>query len=240
MQADLPDIPDTLDGFRILHLSDLHCRTAWDPAYDVLISRLSSDRPDLILFGGDFVENKRDARPALPIVRKLFSQLASRLGIFAILGNHDADWVAPVLAGPGLTFISHRQLQVQDRNATIELIGLPGVDRRDLDVHWVNSLPSKRPGIPRIVLCHFPDLLAKVRQLNPDLFLAGHTHGGQITLPGGLPILRHSTFPRRLCTGIHRTHDTVLVTNRGFGFSSILKLRVFCPAEVVEIILRRN
>lgn len=238
MDLPIAGLPAALDGFRIVHLADFHCRRGWDPACDDLITRLKANPPDLILFAGDFVESKRDARPALPTVRRIFTQLTSRLGTFAILGNHDGDLVGAGLAGCNLTLIDHRRVVMETSEAAIELIGLPGVDRQDLDEAWVGSLGKKKPNSVRIVLCHFPDVLPRVMQLEPDLYLTGHTHGGQVCLPGGLPIIRHDSLPRRYCTGIHRAFGTVLVANRGFGFSSPLKLRVNCPAEVVEIVLK--
>jgi predicted MPP superfamily phosphohydrolase len=87
-------------------------------------------------------------------------------------------------------------------------------------------------------MCHYPDILPKVADLAPDLYLTGHTHGGQMALPGGTPIMRHDTLPRQLCTGIHRAFGTVLVVNRGFGFTTPLMVRLFCPTEVVEITVR--
>ncbi|MGA2231668.1 MAG: metallophosphoesterase, partial [Tepidisphaeraceae bacterium] len=225
LELPVPGLSPALDGLRIVHLADLHCRPRWDGAYDDLLGRLERQPPDLILFGGDFVESKRDARPALPILRKLLPRLKSRLGTFAVLGNHDGDLVGPPLAGCGVTFIDHRRLLMESGGAAIELIGLPGVDRLDLDLHWVNALPGKEPRTLRIVLCHYPDILPTVAGLHPDLYLAGHTHGGQVALPNRLPILRHDSLPRRLCSGIHRVYGTVLVANRGFGFSSPLPLR---------------
>jgi predicted MPP superfamily phosphohydrolase len=67
--------------------------------------------------------------------------------------------------------------------------------------------------------------------------LAGHTHGGQACLPGGIPIIRHDTLPRRYCRGVNRLFDTWLVVSRGMGFAT-RQFRVFCPAEVVELVLR--
>jgi uncharacterized protein len=86
-------------------------------------------------------------------------------------------------------------------------------------------------------LSHYPDIVRETRFLNPDLFLAGHTHGGQICLPGKIPIFKHDSLPRPICSGIHRAFDSWLVVNRGFGFSW-LAVRMFCPAEVIEIRLR--
>ena len=230
----------SLDGMRLLHLTDLHCRRWWDPAYDELIARVKRNPPDAILFTGDFVESKRDSRPAIPTVKRLFSQLSSRLGTFAIVGNHDGDLVIPSLKNCNLTFIDHRRMYLESGDAAIELIGLPGVWRDDLDLGWVETLGPKRPASLRIALCHFPDILPKVAGLKPDLYLTGHTHGGQVTLPGGLPIFRHDSFPRRLCTGIHQAYGTTLVVNRGFGYSSVIMLRMFCPTEVVEILVRAS
>src|SRR5208283_1844192 len=76
----IPGLPADLDGFRLLHLSDLHARSRWDGAYDRLIRHTVDQPPDLILFTGDFVDHKYDPRPALPIVCRLVNQLKSRLG----------------------------------------------------------------------------------------------------------------------------------------------------------------
>jgi len=81
---------------------------------------------------------------------------------------------------------------------------------------------------------HFPDHLRRTAKLQPHLFLAGHTHGGQVCLPGRIPILKHDAMPRRCCSGIHRVGDTWLIVNRGFGYTT-LPIRVFCPPEVLEI-----
>jgi hypothetical protein len=128
-------------------------------------------------------------------------------------------------------------IDVED--AQLELIGLPGVDRRDVTQQVLNSFPRREHGVPRIVLSHFPDTLRRAVALRPDVFLAGHTHGGQICLPGRWPILRHDSLPRRLCTGVHRAASTWLVVSRGLGFTNI-PLRVFCPTEVVELVLTRG
>jgi uncharacterized protein len=234
----VPGLSPALSALRIVHLADFHCRPWWDPAYDDLIARLHAGPPDLILFTGDFVESKHDSRPAMPTVRKLFTQLPSRLGTYAILGNHDGDLVGPTLATCNVNLIDHRRVYLESGNASVELIGLPGVDRHDLDRPWINTLGPKRPGSLRISLGHYPDLSGRVADLAPDLYLTGHTHGGQIAWFDHLPILRHDTLPRQFCTGIHRIFGTVLVVNRGFGFTTFLQLRAFCPSEVVEIVVR--
>jgi len=241
ISAQLPivNLPAELDGFRILHLSDLHVRPKWDAVYDNLLQRIRADPPDLIVFTGDFVENKHNFRGEIPVLRRFFSSLVSRLGTVAILGNHDGDLLGLPLANMNLTRIDHQRLALRSGSATMELIGIAGVEREDFDPVFLRSLGPKSEASVRILLSHYPDLIRKTAFLEADLFLTGHTHGGQVCLPGKIPILRHDSLPRKFIGGINRFHDTWLVVNRGIGFSS-LPIRLFCPAEVIEIVLRNG
>jgi predicted MPP superfamily phosphohydrolase len=249
VELPVPNLPRALEGLRILHVSDFHLRRFWTPAYDELLARIGRNVPDLLLCTGDYVEDKQDYRPAMPMVMRLVAGFRGRLGCFSILGNHDKYAMTSRLRREGLTMLdgARHELRVSrgrggasnPSEATIELIGLPGVDRSHLRDDFVRSVPRRREGTLRIVLSHFPSHLPRVQfDLQPDLFLTGHTHGGQICLPGGYPILRHDPSPRRLCTGIHWVGRTWLVVNRGFGFSG-MQMRMFCPAEVLELTLTR-
>lgn len=237
-RADLPvpALPAPLKGLRLLHLSDPHFRTRWDPSLDLLLDRIRQQEPDLICLTGDFVEDMRSILPALPLVERFVAGLRARLGIYAVAGNHDGDLVAPRLLSHGVTLLDHRRALLRADAGALELIGLTGVARGDLDEGFLRSLPPKAPGTVRIALCHYPDTICRIGGMNADLYLTGHTHGGQVCLPGGIPIIRHDALPRRLCTGVHRFDDTWLVVSRGLGFSD-LPIRTFCPAEVVEIVL---
>jgi predicted MPP superfamily phosphohydrolase len=103
-----------------------------------------------------------------------------------------------------------------------------------LNVDEIARIPSKGENTLRIAMSHYPDALRRIGRLEADLFLTGHTHGGQICLPGRIPIIKHDSLPRPYCTGVHRVDDTWLVVNRGIGFTT-LPIRVFCPSEVIEI-----
>lgn len=228
------ELSPALRNLRILHLSDLHLRKSWSTAYDQLLERIASKPPDLLLFTGDFVEDKKNHSAALPTLHRLLKGFKARLGCFAISGNHDGRSIAKSLEGLPIRLIQHQREMVSIGGTSIELIGLVGHHRRDLDRNWLRSLPAKQPGVPRIVLSHFPDLIRRTLHLDADLFLSGHTHGGQVCLPGGISLLRHDTLPRRFCSGIHQVDKTWLVISRGFGFSS-LPIRLFCPSEVIDI-----
>jgi hypothetical protein len=240
VQLPVPNLPRALEGLRILHLTDFHLHRYWDPPYDDLLRRIKADPPDLLLAGGDYVEDKRDHRPALPFALRLVEGFRAKLGVFGILGNHDRHRMAPHLRRTRMTMIDGARVEIPgDNGTTIEIIGLPGVHRRELGDDFLASIPRRREESLRIVLSHFPDHLRRTQHtLQPDLFLTGHTHGGQCCLPGGFPILRHDSLPRHLCSGIHWVERTWLVANRGFGFSG-MQLRLFCPAEVLDLRLTR-
>lgn len=232
----LDGLPEALSGLRIIHLSDLHLRARWCPAYDLLNDRLRLDPPDLIVITGDFVEHRADHRKALPTVERFVTGLRSRHGVWGILGNHDGDLLGPRLRQWNVHVICGRVARLPLGDAAIELVGVPSVSRRDLCDEFVRSLPPLDPGMPRLVLSHFPDSVLRMRDLQAHLVLAGHTHGGQVCLPGGVPVITHDDLPRLMCQGIHPIGDKLLIVNRGLGFAS-LPLRLFCPPEVIEIVL---
>ena len=234
----IADLAEALDGFRILHLADLHFTARWGKAHDQLIATVAQDPPDLILFTGDFVEDRCDHRAGMENVLKLFSRLQPRLGTYAILGNHDPDVMTPYLLEAGIRLITESQIRVATPDGPIELIGFPGQARLDLDPVFLGNLRPKEKNIPRIILSHYPDLIGAALPLQPDLYLCGHTHGGQICLPGENPILTHDTLPRLFARGLHRIDNTWINISNGIGFTGI-SIRAFCPSEVIEFVLTK-
>lgn len=230
-------LPAQLDGKRIVHLTDLHLTSHWSRGYDRLIEQVKNDPPELILITGDFVDDKLDHRDALPTLERFLTQLSARCGIFGILGNHDGDLIAPRLPGLGVTEIQNRYLTIPVGDGSIELAGLPGVKRRDFDPSFVESLPQRTPGVPRIILGHYPDQIRFVGSARADAMLVGHTHGGQICLPNKYAMLTHDRLPHRMARGVHRFGQTLLFVNRGFGTTKF-PVRIFCPAEVIELRLQ--
>lgn len=230
----IPGLPPPLNGLRFVHLTDLHLRGHWSRGYDELIEQLEQSPPDLLLITGDFLDDKHDHRSALPTLRRLLPRLKSRLGTFGILGNHDVDIIQPYLREMGVKLINGGRALLEGQSAHIELIGLPGLARRDLDAHFVAGLPTKPPDTLRIILSHYPDHFRRMKPLFPDIFLAGHTHGGQICFPGGRPLITHDRMPKRFCKGVFRMENCWYIVSRGFGFAGI-PLRIHCPAEVAEI-----
>lgn len=235
----VPRLDPSLHGLRIVHLSDLHLASRWLDGFEELHRQFDEAMPDLLLLSGDFVEHKFDHRPALPLVKRFLSGLRSRLGTFGILGNHDGDLLSARAADLPVTLINGRAALLRNGSAGIELIGFPGVGREDVaawdDRHFrIDPVPPI--GGVRIALTHFPDTIERVARLSPHLVLAGHTHGGQVCLPGRRPLITHDSLPRHQSAGLHRMFGTYLYVSRGFGFST-LPIRLFSPAEVTEIVL---
>jgi hypothetical protein len=234
----IPALPAGLEGLRILHLTDLHLRYHWLPSHERLVREIRQEKPDLILMTGDLIEHRHAVGRAGPHVHRLAAALDAPLGCYSVLGNHDGRHLAQHLVDTNIQLIDADWRRVQHGDATIELIGLPGRHPTFLTDQILAGYPAKQPGSLRIVLSHYPDHINRVP--DADLVLAGHTHGGQICLPTGWPIIRHSRLPRRLCSGVNNVGDTWLIVGRGFGFAGWCQMRLFCPAEVLLLTLRRS
>jgi predicted MPP superfamily phosphohydrolase len=220
---------------RVVHVTDIHLRRFWSGGYDRLIRILEDDPPELLLITGDFVDGKLDHRPALPVLERLIPQLRAKHGVYGIIGNHDGDLIRARLGSLGVRFIEHQFVRLPiDDVGEIELVGLPGVKRYDFDPAFVAKVPPRRAGVPRLILGHYPDFARFVAPLQADAMFVGHTHGGQICLPNGYPPMTHDKLPHRMARGVHQFGNTRLFVNRGFG-TTRWPIRLFCPAEVIEI-----
>jgi len=229
-----------LVGLRILHLSDIHIDRVWMPAWSELLERVQADPPDLICITGDLVDDKFDHRHAIPLVERFVTGLRSRLGTYAILGNHDTELLPLRLPELPLRLMCSERLELRDGSAAIQLIGLHGVHTLDASEAVIDALlPLSQTGADegmKLVLSHYPGAAIPLAKRGANIVLAGHTHGGQVCLPGGIPLMTHDHLPKRFARGAHHIGKTWLVTSRGCGFSKHA-IRLFCPAEAIEITL---
>lgn len=235
--------PGALEGWRFLHLSDVHARLRWEPVWDGVVRVVRESGVEAVLCSGDWVESKSDHGPALPWVRKLAEGLRGAMGgagggIWSVIGNHDGPKLARHLEGSGIEFVDHRREVIRARGEEIELIGVGGWRRRHARVDRYFRFPARREGgegVPRIVLGHYPSLIRMVSlHLKPDIYLTGHTHGGQVCVPGWGPVISHDALPRGFSAGVHRWGDTWMNVSRGIGFSD-WQIRVWCPPEVTVV-----
>ncbi|MGA8153243.1 MAG: metallophosphoesterase [Terriglobales bacterium] len=246
VEMPLPRLPAAFDGFRIAQLSDFH----YDEIFSVVPIRAAVEmvnqlHPDLVVLTGDFVTGSY-GRPHLPDRKSagmaqpcasLLSGVRSRLGSVAILGNHDVltdpAFVMESLQSHGIAVLRNGSTAIEQNGMRLWLCGLDSLDGRP-------NLEVAMRGIPGdeavILLVHEPDFADRAARHSVDLQLSGHSHGGQIWLPGiGAPWLPQ--FARKYPRGQYRVGSLPLYTNIGLGTIRV-PVRLNCPPEVTLVTLR--
>ena len=231
----LPDLPAAFEGFRLLQLADLHCDL--DPRLvDVVLDRLNGVSADATVLVGDY-HNKIGAEPARSL--ELMARLIPRLPTpcFGILGNHDFIEQVVLLEDAGLPILLNESRFIERDGARLWICGVD--DPHFFQTHDLARARAVVPaGEPAILLSHSPETWREAAALKFDLLLAGHTHGGQLCLPGGMPLVRNAPVPRRLLAGPWREGTLTGYTSRGTGACGVAA-RLFCPPEITLHTLRR-
>ena len=219
-----------LNGLRIGFVSDLHrSSTVPHSLLDTAVQALLREQPDLILLGGDYVTwgDRRFIEPAA----EALAPLTAPQGVFAVLGNHDDDRDMPAaLAARGITVLRDQRTQLTIKGEKLDLVGIRYWTRKVKDIAYV--LRGASPNV--VLMAHTPSRLVEASELGVPLMVSGHTHGGQIVLPGVGAVAAHE-YP--VIAGIgQRQHTTAFVT-RGVG-TVYLPVRLNCPPEVAILTLK--
>lgn len=223
-------------GVRVLVISDLHAGPFVSPeAIARALDRLMTLRPDLILLAGDFaticLEEVEPIAPAL-------GRLQAPLGVFGVLGNHDhytgeAEALCRLLQTSGVELLQNRSVRIGGHSAGFRLAGVDDLveGRPRLD----RALSAEPGSLPTVLLSHNPDVFPEAVRRGVSLVVAGHTHGGQVRIPGLGVLVRMSRF--RLDEGRYVAGASQLVVTRGLGVTG-LPLRLACPPEALLLTLR--
>ena len=248
VDVSLARLPERLAGFTIAHLSDLHYhpRFSADVIRDA-IRRVSESSPDLVVFTGDFVTCPYFKEAGFnPITEsepcaELISTLAAHFTTVAVLGNHDhckdAANVAASFSTRGIPILRNEALPLERDSARIWVAGLEDVleSKPNLEL----ALKNTPQGEPVVVLVHEPDyadiVVRSARNFPVDLQLSGHSHGGQVRVPGLGPIVL-PYGARKYPYGLRQVGPMMLYTNPGLG-TIRLPIRIDCPPEVTFITL---
>jgi predicted MPP superfamily phosphohydrolase len=224
---------------RIVQLSDLHVErlTSREHALPSIVAGL---KPDLVVLTGDFLNKSYNRDPrALHDLGMLLAQLHAPAGIYAVWGTVDVDLpdhLRPVLEEHGVVVLEDRAIEVAVGGHPIWLMGISCSSDLSRDAARLSSLLAKAP--PQalsLLLYHTPDLMPTASSLGVDLYLAGHTHGGQWCLPWFGAIVTSSRFWKRFEAGHYVGKKTYLYVSRGLGLEGFgtPRARFFCPPEVV-------
>ena len=229
-------LPPAFCGFTILHLSDIHA-DGLTGLTESLSERLHEFQADLCVLTGDYRYRAHGpCHDVYPNMEKILASVKARYGIVGVLGNHDAAEKVPQLERLGVTMLVNQSLELRHGGDTIWLVGLD-----DPHYYGCDDLPGALRGVPeetfKVLLVHTPELLAEAEASGVDLYLCGHTHGGQICLPFIGPLISGANCPRRYVRGAWRYKRMQGYTSAGVGVS-VVPARFFCPPEIVLIELR--
>lgn len=221
-------LPPAFDGFTLLHISDFHA-----DMNDGAMRRLEEILPglsyDLCVLTGDYrgaTFGPFDA--ALARMRLVLARIKGP--VYGVLGNHDTIRMVPELEAMGIRLLLNECERITHRGDSIYLAGID-------DAHYfrVDNIEKAASNIPRhafsILLSHTPEIYRQAVHAGFSLLLSGHTHGGQICLPGSIPVTLDSVLPRRLGSGAWQYHEMSGYTSTGVG-SSIVTVRLNCLPEI--------
>lgn len=227
-------IPVSFDGYKIVHISDFHCKNFGDKE-EKLINAITEEHPDLIVFTGDSID---DEHP-IDNYRYLIEGIAGIAPIYYINGNHEYDALAPYQEMLDL-YEEYHIINLNDSSAVIskdgESILLSGLDFRMTMKGLRNEITYANTSVFNILLYHGTDKFDGIAPYNYDLVLSGHTHGGIVCLPfiGGIISNEKELFPK-YDSGIYTVGNSTMISSRGLGDAAVP--RFHNPREVVSITL---
>ncbi|NDV26037.1 metallophosphoesterase [Desulfovibrio sp. JC010] len=232
----IPALPREFDGFRILQLTDLHIDGFIDGGKK-FFDMIAPLRCDLCVLTGDYrLLTFHSHKPSAIGMSRLITQINAAHGVYAILGNHDFLEQVPALEESGVRVLLNEGGIIKHNGAELFLAGVD--DPHFYGTHDLERAFRSRPlGIPTILLSHSPELYAEASALSVDFYLCGHTHGGQICLPGGIPVMTHAACPRYMAAGRWNYGNMSGYTSRGAGCSGV-QARFNCPPEITIHTLR--
>jgi predicted MPP superfamily phosphohydrolase len=229
-------LPSLFDGYTILHISDLHVEMN-EVAMQNLIQLVGGLQYDLCVLTGDYRgKTFGPFEVAIEGVAKVRAHL--KQPIYGVLGNHDTIQMVPAMEAMGIRMLIN-ECEVIARGD--QRIFLAGID----DAHFfrVDNIEKAALQIPNdeisILLSHTPEIYRQAAHANFNLMLSGHTHGGQLCLPGSIPIKLEAVLPRRMGAGAWQYHNMSGYTSVGAG-SSVVPVRLNCPPEITLHCLRRG
>jgi len=232
----LPDLPPAFDGYRILQLSDTHLDHFPELAAAAR-ALLDGVEVDMLAVTGDI-----HGHPRAPLERSTGLLMEALAGVrvsgprLAILGNHDPASMAGMLERAGFDVLLNRSILLRRGDDSLRVTGLDDV--HSFYTEAALAALGDHDGEFRIALVHSAEVADDADAAGYALYLCGHTHGGQICLPGGRPLVTHLKRCRHAASGLWRQGRMVGYTSRGLGVSD-LPLRFNTRGEVVVITLRR-
>ncbi len=226
--AALDGLPEAFRGFRILQLSDLHIDVSEETAHAIMAA-VREVEYDLCVLTGDYrflTTGRLDT--TLHNMARLRSHIAT--DVYAVLGNHDSVLMLPELEDMGIRVLMNEHVVIERAGERLYLAGIDDAHFFGVE-NFEKALEDVPPDATTVLLSHTPEVYRQAAHSDVDLMLCGHTHGGQICLPGGVPVMLDARIPRSLGRGSWRYGTLLGYTSAGAG-TSIAEVRLNCPAEI--------
>ena len=222
------DLPPAFDGFTVLHLSDLHADMN-GPAMARLVTLLPELKYDVCVLTGDYrgkTYGSFDA--AMAELRGVCQHLQGP--IYGVLGNHDSIRMVPALEQMGVRMLLNESVPIRRGDQAIHIAGID-----DAHFYRVDNIEKSAADIDfdafAILLSHTPEIYRQAAHAGFRLMLSGHTHGGQLCLPGSIPLTLDANLPRKFGAGAWEYGNMAGYTSVGVG-TSIVAVRLNCPPEI--------
>ena len=243
-------LPDAFDGYRIIHLSDLHNKR-FGRKQEALVRKIKDARPDIIVITGDLIDSRHfDSEASLELIR----QIVNSAPVYYVTGNHEMrsgqlETFVNALKETGVHVLQNAYDRISRDGDWIYIMGIDdpfvsqerfmevGIAKREIE-RMVNET-QENDGF-KILLAHRPDMFPLYSEYGFDLIFSGHAHGGQIRLPfiGGLFAPNQGFFPR-YTSGKYKLWNSVMVVSRGLG-NSLFPQRLFNRPEIVVLTLSKG
>lgn len=241
----IPNLPPALDGLRVGVLSDPHLGAFMSGAHlQAGVDALHALSPDIILLAGDYAETPEGLDECMAVL----DGLRAPLGAFGVLGNHEmrlgGNWAMPKTS---VRILENETVAVQHNGARLHVLGLGDAMWNRADPVHALAATAPRAGEPTLVLVHEPDYADTISDMlaagafKPNtwmpLQISGHSHGGQVQVPGVGPLYL-PPLAQKYYQGLYRLPQSDRLVFTSVGFGSLLSLRVHCPPEICLLTLR--
>lgn len=230
----IPELPPAFHGFTILQLSDLHLDGM--PGLEHKLLELIGDRVfDVCALTGDYrTELHGPINNVIQSLKVLVNGIQTRQGVLGILGNHDDVHMVTPIESLGVRMLINENIIFEKAGESLQFIGTDDVHYyyTDLALHALENAKHHFT----VALIHSPELYLAAEQCGVNLYLCGHTHAGQVCLPGGMPLITHLNRGKEFFRGQWQYNNMLGITNAGAGTSGI-PVRFNSQGEVLAITL---
>lgn len=240
-EISFPNLPAEFDGYSVLFMTDFHIDLV-QAIEEKILDVVKNTQFDICLFGGDYAYKYKGKR--IKITKDFASRLVNSLNdkgipVIGALGNHDIYDFGLFLESLGVKMLLNESVRIDKNNSHIYISAIDDAYfYKSYDFNLCEEAVSTENSF-KILISHTPETYRHAKKHGYSLILCGHTHGGQVCLPGGLPVITHAKTPRRMAKGRWQYGDLHGITSNGIGCSAYAG-RFFCPPEIILIKLRKS